>query len=87
MACQYSPLILWRKLTPIIDAKPNDSFAAEAAVQRLDHHVLKTRAHDLKVWRHTENGFRELQPIDLLCGNNHHLQPLKNGRLSEGYAG
>ncbi|WP_231104527.1 hypothetical protein, partial [Acidithiobacillus ferrooxidans] len=28
-----------------------------------------------------ENGFRELQPIDLLRGNYHHLKPLKNGPL------
>ncbi len=55
--------------------------AAEAVVQRLDHRVLKTRHHGWKLWLHTENAFRELQPIDLLCGNDHHLKPLENGRL------
>jgi hypothetical protein len=29
----------------------------------------------------TENDFRELQPIDLLCGNDHHLKHLENGRF------
>jgi hypothetical protein len=33
MACQRSHLILWIKLTPIIDAKTNDSFAAEAVIR------------------------------------------------------
>ena len=51
--------------------------AAEAVVRRLDHRVLQTRHHDWKPWLPTENGFRELQPIDLLYGNDHHLNPLK----------
>jgi hypothetical protein len=59
----------------------NDSLAAEAVVQRLDHRVLKTRHSGWKPWMSTENGFQELQPIDLPCGNNHHLKPLENGRL------
>ena len=32
----------------------------------------------------TENNFRELQPIDLLCGNDHHLKPLENARCEMG---
>ena len=62
----------------------NDRLAAKAVVQRLDHRVLKTRHHGWKPWLSTENGFRELQPIDLLCGNDHQMKPLKNGRLREG---
>jgi hypothetical protein len=40
-----------------------DGYAALPAIQRTDHRALKTRDHDLKAWRHTENGFRELQPL------------------------
>ena len=59
---------------------------AEAVVQRPEHRVLKTRHHDWKPWLPTENGFRELQSIDLLCGNDHHLKPLENGRLRDIHA-
>ena len=59
----------------------NGRYAAEAVVQRLDHRVLETRHHGLNRGCLYENGFRELQPIDLLRGNYHHLKPLKNGGL------
>ena len=57
----------------------------EAVVQRLDHRVLKTRHHDRKPWLPTENAFRELQPIDLHSGDDHHLMPLENGPLGDGH--
>ena len=60
--------------------------AAEAIVQRPEHRVLKTRHHDWKPWLPTENGFREVQSIDLLCGNDHHLKPLENGPLRDIHA-
>ena len=57
-------------------------YAALAVVQQeADRHVLETRHHGLNRGCLYENGFRELQPIDLLRGNHHHLKPLKNGRL------
>ena len=59
--------------------------AAETDVQQeADRHVLETRHHGLNRGCLYENGFQELQPIDLLCGNDHHLKPLKNGPLREG---
>ena len=67
-------------LLPIPDAKGDK--AAQAVVQQeADRHVLETRHHGLNRGCLYENGFRELQPIDLPCGNDHHLKPLKNGRF------
>jgi hypothetical protein len=61
-------------------------YAALAVVQQeADRHVLETRHHGLNRRCLYENGFRELQPIDLLGGNDHHLKPLEYGPLREGY--
>ncbi len=58
-------------------------FAAGAVVQRTGYHVLKTRHHGSKPYPSFENGFRELQLIDLPCNNHRHLKTLENGRLRE----
>ena len=72
---------IFRPVAAIRPAATNDRNAAEAVVQRLDHRVLKSRHSGWKPWLSTENGFRELQPIDLLCGNDYQLKPLENGTL------
>ena len=61
----------------------NDSNAAGAVVQRTGYHVLKTRHHGSKPYPSFENGFRELQLIDLSCNNHRHLKTLENGGLGE----